>query len=62
LENKTRWNNISLPSELVDELNEIKPAYMSISEFVRLSIRYYIDFRGKKPIFDDAVKEVPVVE
>ena len=41
---KTEWRTVSLPDELVDEINKIKPGYMSVAEFVRLSVRCYLDF------------------
>lgn len=49
---KTIWRNISLPTELVEEIEDKKPDYMSIAEFVRHAVRYYIDslLRSSEPI------------
>jgi len=62
---KTKWRNISLPDPIVIEIDEIKPDYMSISEFVRNAVRYYIDEKylpmnqGSRFL---ALEEVPNIE
>jgi len=57
---KTAWKNYSLPAELVEEIEERKPAYMSVGEFIRLSVRYYLDFFSEQNISPKA--EAPIVE
>lgn len=57
---KTVWSNVSIPAELVEEIENRKPTYMSIAEFIRLSVRYYLDFRLEQNQTQKV--EVPTVE
>ena len=57
---KTIWRNVSLPNELVVEIEDKKPTYMSIAEFIRLSARFYMDHY--LPSMSTPKEEVSVLE
>ena len=54
------YRNVSLPTELVNEIEEKKPKWMSIAEYVRHAVYFYM--RTYKDIPDTILKEVPVLE
>lgn len=59
---KTIWRNISIPAELVEEIEGLKPGYMSIAEFVRLASRFYIDHYMAGNLPELKTEEAPIVE
>ena len=54
------YRNVSLPTEFVDEIEQKKPNWMSIAEYVRHAVYYYM--RTYKDTPDTILKEVPVIE
>ena len=54
------YRNVSLPREFVDEIEDKKPAWMSIAEYVRHAVYYYM--RTYKDIPDIVLKEVSQIE
>ena len=56
-----KWKTITLPSELIEEIKTHIPSYMSLSEFVRNAIRFYIDEKYH-PHIEKMILEVPAIE
>jgi len=54
------YRNVSLPTEIVNEIEQKKPTWMSIAEYVRHAVYYYM--REYKPTTEPILKEVPPIE
>jgi hypothetical protein len=54
-----RWHNISIPGSIVDEINKYRPEWMSLSEFSRNAINFYLDakYRYSAPTNNSKILE-----
>ena len=54
------YRNVSLPTEFVSEIEDHKPAWMSIAEYVRHAVYYYM--REYKDETEPILKEVASID
>jgi len=54
------YRNVSLPTEIVNEIEQKKPHWMSIAEYVRHAVYYYM--REYRPPTEPILKETTTIE
>ena len=46
---KPRWSSVSIPTELIKEVENKKPSWQTVAEFVRFAIRRELDKTPEQP-------------
>ena len=58
---KRVWKTIALPESTLNEVKENMDGFVSVAEFVRAAIRFYIEFRLNPMWKEEVIPEVPPV-
>jgi len=61
MDSKRVWKTIALPENTLNEVKENMDGFISVAEFVRAAIRFYIDFRRNPMWKEEITVEAPQV-
>lgn len=59
---KRVWKTIALPESTLNEVKENMEGYISVSEFVRAAIRYFIDYNKRLRLAQNESLEATILD